>query len=188
VVVNYLPVGSEEAVKWYAEQVLAGCAMVNCMPVSSREPWQRRRAGVLIIGDDIKSQVGATITHRVLTPLRERGVHLDRRCSSTSAATRTSTRSSASGSSRRRSEDERGHVDARLRPGAGNVHVGPSDHVPWLIDRVGVHPHGGLGVGDVPLNVEPARGVGLAHSGRDVMTPYGWRSCPEQRHAGALEA
>src|SRR2546422_11435574 len=84
VVVSYLPVGSEEATKWYAEQVLtAGCAFVNCMPVFiAREPyWQRRfeQAGVPIIGDDIKSQVGATITHRVLTSLfRERGVHLDK--------------------------------------------------------------------------------------------------------------
>ena len=84
VVVNYLPVGSEMATKWYAEQILeAGCAMVNCMPVFiAREAyWQRRfeQAGVPIIGDDIKSQVGATITHRVLTSLfRERGVHLDK--------------------------------------------------------------------------------------------------------------
>src|SRR5919109_929387 len=84
VVVNYLPVGSEEATKWYTEQILnAGCAMVNCMPVFiAREPyWQRRfrDAGVPIVGDDIKSQVGATITHRVLTSLfRERGVRLDR--------------------------------------------------------------------------------------------------------------
>src|SRR5438132_9248507 len=84
VVVNYIPVGSEAATKWYTEQVLeAGCAMVNCMPVFiAREPyWQRRfaEAGVPIIGDDIKSQVGATITHRVLTSLfRERGVHLDK--------------------------------------------------------------------------------------------------------------
>ncbi|MEX2210199.1 MAG: Arc family DNA-binding protein, partial [Gaiellaceae bacterium] len=84
VVVNYLPVGSEAATKWYTEQILeAGCAMVNCMPVFiAREAyWQRRfeQAGVPIIGDDIKSQVGATITHRVLTSLfRERGVRLDR--------------------------------------------------------------------------------------------------------------
>src|SRR3989475_11068602 len=84
VVVNYLPVGSEEATKWYTEQILnAGCAMVNCMPVFiAREAyWQKRfqDAGVPIIGDDIKSQVGATITHRVLTSLfRERGVHLDK--------------------------------------------------------------------------------------------------------------
>src|ERR687886_292023 len=84
VVVNYLPVGSEEATKWYAEQILnAGCAMVNCIPqFIAREPyWQRRfeERGLPIVGDDIKSQVGATITHRVLTSLfRERGVRLDR--------------------------------------------------------------------------------------------------------------
>src|SRR3954449_1117536 len=84
VVVNYLPVGSEDATKWYAEQIMtAGCAMVNCMPVFiAREVYWNKRfrdAGVPIIGDDIKSQVGATITHRVLTSLfRERGVHLDK--------------------------------------------------------------------------------------------------------------
>src|SRR5215207_10101569 len=84
VVVNYLPVGSEAATKWYAEQILeAGCAMVNCMPVFiAREAyWQRRfeERGLPIVGDDIKSQVGATITHRVLTTLfRERGVHRDK--------------------------------------------------------------------------------------------------------------
>jgi len=84
VVVNYLPVGSEEAVKWYAEQVLeAGCAFVNCMPVFlAREPYWRGRfekRGIPIIGDDIKSQVGATIVHRILTRLFEdRGVKLER--------------------------------------------------------------------------------------------------------------
>ena len=84
VVVNYLPVGSEEATKWYAEQILnAGCAMVNCMPVfiARERYWSDRfkQAGVPIIGDDIKSQVGATIVHRVLSRLMEdRGVHIDR--------------------------------------------------------------------------------------------------------------
>src|SRR5262249_56517157 len=84
VVVNYLPVGSEEATKWYTEQILnAGCAMVNCMPIFiARESyWQRRfeEKGLPIIGDDIKSQVGATITHRVLTSIfRDRGVRVDR--------------------------------------------------------------------------------------------------------------
>src|SRR6187401_2779226 len=84
VVVNYLPVGSEAATKWYTEQVLeAGCAMVNCMPIFiARESyWQRRfeEKGLPIIGDDIKSQVGATITHRVLTSIfRDRGVRVDR--------------------------------------------------------------------------------------------------------------
>src|SRR2546426_11004423 len=84
VVVSYLPVGSEAAAKWYAEQILeAGCAMVNCMPVfiAREDYWNKRfeEKGVPIVGDDIKSQVGATITHRVLTSLfRERGVHLDK--------------------------------------------------------------------------------------------------------------
>src|SRR5487761_699398 len=83
VVVNYLPVGSEEATKWYTEQILtAGCAMVNCMPVfiAREEYWQKRfeKAGACIIGDDIKSQVGATIMHRVLTRLfRDRGVEIE---------------------------------------------------------------------------------------------------------------
>src|SRR3712207_2720336 len=84
VVVSYLPVGSEMATKWYVEQVLeAGCAFVNCIPVfiASEAYWGRRFAerGLPIIGDDIKSQFGATIAHRVLTHLfRERGVRLDR--------------------------------------------------------------------------------------------------------------
>src|SRR5260370_18951560 len=84
VVVNSLPVGSAAAAKWYAEQILeAGCAMVNCMPVfiAREDYWNNRfkEKGLPIIGDDIKSQVCATITHRVLTPLfRERGVHLDK--------------------------------------------------------------------------------------------------------------
>jgi len=83
VVVNYLPVGSEEATRWYTEQILtAGCAMVNCMPVfiAREEYWQKRfeKAGACIIGDDIKSQVGATIMHRVLTRLfRDRGVEIE---------------------------------------------------------------------------------------------------------------
>ena len=84
VVLNYLPVGSEEATKWYIEQVLtAGCGLINCIPVfTAREPyWQDRFAerGLPVIGDDVKSQVGATITHRVLTRLfRDRGVKLER--------------------------------------------------------------------------------------------------------------
>ena len=96
VVVNYLPVGSEMATKWYVEQVLeAGCAFVNCIPVfiAREEYWQSRfiERGLPVIGDDIKSQVGATIVHRVLARLmRERGVRLERTASSTSAATPTS--------------------------------------------------------------------------------------------------
>jgi myo-inositol-1-phosphate synthase len=163
VVVNYLPVGSEEATKWYAEQVLAaGCAMVNCMPVFiAREPyWQRRfeQAGVPIIGDDIKSQVGATITHRVLTSLfRERGVHLDR-----------TMQLNVGGNSDFLNMLERERLESKKISktnavtsmldydlGAGNVHVGPSDYVPWLTDRKWAYIRmEGSSFGDVPLNVE----------------------------------
>src|SRR5256885_3933247 len=163
VVVNYLPVGSEAATKWYMEQALeAGCAVVNCMPVFiSREAyWQRRfeEKGLPIIGDDIKSQVGATITHRVLTSLfRERGVKLDR-----------TMQLNVGGNSdflnmleRERLESKKisktnavtSMLDYDLGP--GNVHVGPSDHVPWLNDRKWAYIRmEGSAFGDVPLNVE----------------------------------
>ncbi|HEY7537633.1 MAG TPA: inositol-3-phosphate synthase [Gaiellaceae bacterium] len=163
VVVNYLPVGSEEATKWYTEQILtAGCAMVNCMPVFiAREPyWQRRfeQAGVPIIGDDIKSQVGATITHRVLTSLfRERGVHLDK-----------TMQLNVGGNSDFLNMLERGRLESKKISktnavtsmldydlGEGNVHVGPSDYVPWLTDRKWAYIRmEGTSFGDVPLNVE----------------------------------
>ena len=163
VVVNYLPVGSEMATKWYAEQILdAGCAMVNCMPVFiAREPyWQRRfeQAGVPIIGDDIKSQVGATITHRVLTSLfRERGVHLDK-----------TMQLNVGGNSDFLNMLERERLESKKISktnavtsmldydlGAGNVHVGPSDYVPWLTDRKWAYIRmEGSSFGDVPLNVE----------------------------------
>jgi myo-inositol-1-phosphate synthase len=163
VVVNYLPVGSEQATKWYAEQILAaGCAMVNCMPVFiAREPyWQRRfeQAGVPIIGDDIKSQVGATITHRVLTSLfRERGVHLDK-----------TMQLNVGGNSDFLNMLERERLESKKISktnavtsmldydlGDGNVHVGPSDYVPWLTDRKWAYIRmEGSSFGDVPLNVE----------------------------------
>ncbi len=163
VVVNYLPVGSEMATKWYAEQILeAGCAMVNCMPVFiAREPyWQRRfeQAGVPIIGDDIKSQVGATITHRVLTSLfRERGVHLDK-----------TMQLNVGGNSDFLNMLERERLESKkisktnavtsmldYDMGPGNVHVGPSDYVPWLTDRKWAYIRmEGSSFGDVPLNVE----------------------------------
>jgi myo-inositol-1-phosphate synthase len=161
VVVNYLPVGSEAATKWYAEQILeAGCAMINCMPVFiAREDYWNKRfedAGVPIIGDDIKSQVGATITHRVLTSLfRERGVHLDK-----------TMQLNVGGNSDFLNERERleskkisktnavtSMLDYDL--GAKNVHVGPSDYVPWLTDRKWAYIRmEGSSFGDVPLNVE----------------------------------
>jgi len=163
VVVNYLPVGSEAATKWYAEQILeAGVAMVNCMPVFiAREPyWQQRfeDAGCPIIGDDIKSQVGATITHRVLTTLfGDRGVHLDK-----------TMQLNVGGNSdflnmleRERLESKKisktNAVTSMLDYDIGdtNVHVGPSDYVPWLTDRKWAYIRmEGSSFGDVPLNVE----------------------------------
>src|SRR2546423_1803928 len=163
VVVNYLPVGSESATKWYTEQVLeAGCAMVNCMPIFiAREPyWQRRFTdkGLPIIGDDIKSQVGATITHRVLTSLfRERGVKLDR-----------TMQLNVGGNSDFLNMLERERLESKkisktnavtsmldYDMGAGNVHVGPSDHVPWLTDRKSAYIRmEGSAFRDVPLHIE----------------------------------
>src|SRR3954447_20041811 len=163
VVVNYLPVGSEAATKWYAEQVLeAGCAMVNCMPVfiAREKYWQRRfeEKGLPIIGDDIKSQVGATITHRVLTSLfRERGVKLDK-----------TMQLNVGGNSDFLNMLERDRLESKKISktnavtsmldydlGAKNVHVGPSDYVPWLTDRKWAYIRlEGSSFGDVPLNVE----------------------------------
>ncbi len=163
VVVSYLPVGSESAAKWYAEQCLeAGVALVNCMPVfiAREDYWNRRfeEKGLPVIGDDIKSQVGATITHRVLTSLfRERGVHLDK-----------TMQLNVGGNSdflnmleRERLESKKisktnavtSMLDYDLGP--GNVHVGPSDYVPWLTDRKWAYIRmEGSAFGDVPLNVE----------------------------------
>ncbi len=163
VVVNYLPVGSEDATKWYTEQILnAGCAMVNCMPVfiAREDYWNNRfrEAGVPIIGDDIKSQVGATITHRVLTTLfRERGVHLDK-----------TMQLNVGGNSDFLNMLERERLESKKISktnavtsmldydlGAKNVHVGPSDYVPWLTDRKWAYIRlEGSSFGDVPLNVE----------------------------------
>jgi myo-inositol-1-phosphate synthase len=163
VVVSYLPVGSEAAAKWYAEQCLeAGVALVNCMPVfiARENYWQRRfeEKGLPIIGDDIKSQVGATITHRVLTSLfRERGVHLDK-----------TMQLNVGGNSdflnmleRERLESKKisktNAVTSMLDYDLGdkNVHVGPSDYVPWLTDRKWAYIRmEGSSFGDVPLNVE----------------------------------
>jgi myo-inositol-1-phosphate synthase len=163
VVVNYLPVGSESATKWYTEQILeAGVAMVNCMPVFiAREPyWQKRfeDAGVPIIGDDIKSQVGATITHRVLTTLfGDRGVHLDK-----------TMQLNVGGNSDFLNMLERERLESKKISktnavtsmldydiGEKNVHVGPSDYVPWLTDRKWAYIRmEGSSFGDVPLNVE----------------------------------
>src|SRR5881227_1952979 len=163
VVVNYLPVGSEAATKWYTEQILeAGVAMVNCMPVfiARERYWQKRfeDAGVPIIGDDIKSQVGATITHRVLTSLfRDRGVRLDK-----------TMQLNVGGNTDFLNMLERDRLESKKVSktnavtsmldydlGVGNVHVGPSDYVPWLTDRKWAYIRmEGKSFGDVPLNVE----------------------------------
>ena len=163
VVISYLPVGSEQATKWYVEQILqAGCAFVNCVPVFiGREPyWQRRfvEAGVPVIGDDIKSQVGATIVHRTLARLmRERGVKmlhtsqlnfggntdflnmLERERLASKKISKTNAVTSVLGQ----------EIDAK------DIHIGPSDYVPWLTDRKWAHIRlEGQAFGDVPLSME----------------------------------
>ncbi|MBN1179683.1 MAG: inositol-3-phosphate synthase [Anaerolineae bacterium] len=163
VVVNFLPVGSEMATKWYVEQVLdAGCAFVNCIPVFiAREPyWQRRfeSCNLPLIGDDVKSQVGATIVHRVLTRLfQDRGVHLDR----TYQLNFGGNMDFYNMLERERLESKKisktravtSMMDHELAE--TDVHVGPSDYVPWLTDRKWCHIRmEGSTFGDLPLNVE----------------------------------
>ncbi len=163
VVVNYLPVGSEEATKWYVEQILlAGCGFVNCIPVfiAREQYWQKRfeEKGLPVIGDDIKSQVGATIIHRVLTRLfRERGVKLER----TSQLNIGGNTDFLNMLERERLESKKisktnavtSQLDYDL--GAKNVHIGPSDYVEWLDDRKWAHIRmEGTTFGNVPLNVE----------------------------------
>jgi myo-inositol-1-phosphate synthase len=163
IVINYLPVGSEEATKWYVEQVLAaGCGLINCIPVFiAREPyWQNRFAerGLPVIGDDIKSQVGATITHRVLTRLfRDRGVKLER----TYQLNFGGNTDFYNMLERERLESKKisktnavtSQLDYVLDP--DNIHVGPSDYVPWLADRKFCYlKMEGRTFGDVPLNIE----------------------------------
>jgi myo-inositol-1-phosphate synthase len=163
VVINYLPVGSEEATKWYVEQVLeAGCGLINCIPVFiAREKYWRQRfekRGLPVIGDDIKSQVGATIVHRVLTRLfRERGVRLER----TYQLNFGGNTDFYNMLERERLESKKisktNAVTSQLdyNMGAENIHVGPSDYVPWLDDRKFCHIRmEGKTFGDVPLNVE----------------------------------
>ncbi len=163
VMVSYLPVGSEEATKWYVEQALqAGVGFINAIPVFiGREPyWQRRFAerGLPVIGDDIKSQVGATITHRVLTRLfMDRGVRIDR----TYQLNFGGNTDFLNMLERERLESKKisktNAVTSMLdyEIGEDNVHVGPSDYVPWLQDRKWCHIRmEGTTYGDVPLNLE----------------------------------
>jgi myo-inositol-1-phosphate synthase len=163
VVVSYLPVGSEMATKWYVEQILeAGCAFVNCIPVfiAREKYWQQRfiDRGLPVIGDDIKSQVGATIVHRVLTRLfRERGVKLER----TSQLNVGGNTDFLNMLERERLESKKisktNSVTSQLDYDMGkkNIHIGPSDYVEWLDDRKWAYIRmEGRTFGDVPLNIE----------------------------------
>src|SRR4051812_17702727 len=163
VVVSYLPVGSEQATKWYVEQVLeAGCGLVNCIPVfiAREEYWNNRfkKAGLPIVGDDIKSQVGATIVHRQLARLfGDRGVELQR----TSQLNVGGNMDFYNMLERERLESKKisktnavTSIADHEMP-AKNVHVGPSDYVPWLEDRKWAHIRlEGAAFGDVPLTAE----------------------------------
>jgi myo-inositol-1-phosphate synthase len=163
VVVSYLPVGSEMATKWYVEQVLeAGCALVNCVPVfiASQPYWNKRFAQrrLPIIGDDIKSQVGATIVHRILTDLfRKRGVRLDR----TYQLNFGGNTDFLNMLERERLVSKKVSKTQAVTSQLGNamkdrdVHVGPSDYVPWLEDRKFCHIRmEGTGFGNVPMQCE----------------------------------
>jgi len=163
VVINYLPVGSEEATKWYVEQVLAaGCAFINCIPVfiAREKYWQKRfeEKGLPLIGDDIKSQVGATIVHRVLTRLfRDRGVKLEHTYQLNFGGNtdfyNMLERSRLESKKISKTNAVTSQLDYKMNP--DDIHVGPSDYVPWLLDRKYCHiKMEGRTFGDVPLNLE----------------------------------
>ncbi|MEA2187645.1 MAG: myo-inositol-phosphate synthase [Solirubrobacteraceae bacterium] len=163
VVVSYLPVGSEDATKWYVEQVLeAGCGFVNCIPVfiAREDYWNKRfkKAGLPIVGDDIKSQVGATIVHRTLARLfHDRGVKMMR----TSQLNVGGNMDFYNMLERERLESKKisktnavTSIMGHELP-ADDVYIGPSDYIPWLTDRKWAHIRlEGQAFGDVPLNVE----------------------------------
>ena len=162
-VINYLPVGSEMATKWYVEQILeAGCGFINCIPVFiGREAyWQERfrQHGLPVIGDDIKSQVGATITHRVLTHMfRERGVKIERTYQLNFGGNtdffNMLERSRLESKKISKTNAVTSQLDYDL--GERNIHVGPSDYVPWLDDRKWCYIRiEGTTFGNVPLNME----------------------------------
>ncbi|PSJ58828.1 inositol-3-phosphate synthase [Kumtagia ephedrae] len=163
ILVSYLPVGSERATAWYAEQALAAhCAFVNCIPsfIASRPEWSARFAerGLPLIGDDIKSQVGATIVHRMLTNLfRERGVRVDRtyqlNFGGNTDFLNMLERERLESKKISKTQSVMSQLDVPLEP--DNVHVGPSDHVPWLADRKWAYIRlEGTTFGGVPLNAE----------------------------------
>jgi myo-inositol-1-phosphate synthase len=163
VLVSYLPVGSQKATEWYAERALeAGCAFVNCIPVfiASNPEWRKRfeERGLPIVGDDIKSQVGATIVHRVLANLfRERGVRLDRtyqlNFGGNTDFQNMLERERLESKKISKTQAVSSQLDVPLP--AGDIHVGPSDHVPWLTDRKWAYIRlEGTTFGGVPLNME----------------------------------
>ena len=163
VLVCYLPVGSQKAAEYYAERALeAGCGFVNCMPVfiASNPEWERRfaAAGLPIIGDDIKSQVGATIVHRTLVNLlRDRGIRLDRtyqlNFGGNSDFQNMLERDRLLSKKISKTQAVSSQFDVPLD--ASDIHVGPSDYVPWLTDRKWAHIRlEGTGFGDVPMSIE----------------------------------
>ena len=165
VVINYLPVGSEEATRWYAEQVLAAkVGFINCIPVfiasGENDYWQKRfrDAGAPIIGDDIKSQVGATIVHRALARLfMDRGVQLDNtyqlNFGGNTDFLNMLERERLVSKKVSKTQSVRSQIDNEIQ--ADNIHIGPSDHVPWLTDRKWAYIRlEGTSFGDVPLNIE----------------------------------
>ena len=163
VLVSYLPVGAQKATEWYAERALeAGCAFVNCIPVfiASKPDWQRRfeERGLPVVGDDIKSQVGATIVHRVLANLfRERGVRLDRtyqlNFGGNTDFQNMLERERLESKKISKTQSVSSQLDIPLS--VDDIHVGPSDHVPWLTDRKWAYIRlEGTTFGGVPLNVE----------------------------------
>lgn len=163
ILVSYLPVGSQQAAEFYAERALeAGCAFVNCIPVfiASSESWRKRfeEKGLPLIGDDIKSQVGATIVHRILTNLfRERGVRLDRtyqlNFGGNTDFLNMLERERLESKKISKTQAVTSQLDVPLE--AHNIHVGPSDHIAWLTDRKWCHIRmEGTTFGGVPLNLE----------------------------------
>ncbi|MBN1755530.1 inositol-3-phosphate synthase [bacterium] len=166
VVINYLPVGSEEATKWYVEQILdAGCALVNCIPVfiAREQYWQNRfrKKGLPLIGDDIKSQVGATILHRTLANLfMDRGMPIDRtyqlNVGGNTDFLNMLERSRLESKKISKTNAVTSQIKKRgLSISDNDIHVGPSDYVPWLKDnKVCFLRIEGRHFGDVPMNVE----------------------------------
>lgn len=163
VLINYMPVGSEKATKFYAEAALeAGVAFVNCMPVfiASNEEWAKRfeDAGIPIVGDDIKSQLGATIVHRVLTKLfQDRGVIVDRTYQLNTGGNtdflNMLEKDRLKSKKISKTEAVQSQLDVPLH--ADNIHIGPSDYVPWLNDnKLCFLRLEGRGFGDIPLNLE----------------------------------